>query len=97
MDRVTLKAMAGSVAVLAVLLAAPACSTRYRLTAPSSADMEKYAEERYAQGLLYLEASRFELAQQQFAIVEKTAVSQELRQLGHEGYNKAAGVIEAKR
>jgi len=97
MNRVRLKTIVGRVALLVIVLAVQGCSNRCRLTAPGGADMEKYAEERYAQALLYMEASRFELAQQQFAIVEKTAVSSELRELAHEGYTKAAGVIEAKR
>lgn len=97
MKRVLLKTIVGSVLLLVPLLAAQGCSPQYRLTTPGSAGMEKYAEERYAQALLYMEASRFELAQQQFAIVEKTAVSEELRQLAHEGYANAAGIIKAKR
>ncbi len=86
----------GRALLIGVLLAAvQGCSVRWPVT--SGDGMEKYAEERYSQALLYMEASRFELAKQQFAIVEKTAVSPELRQLAHEGYNKAAGVIAAKR
>ena len=94
---IVLKTIVGSVVLLVLVLAVQGCSSTYRLTAPGSADMEKYAEERYAQALVYMEASRYELAQQQFAIAEKTAVSLELHDLAHEGYNKAVNVIKAKR
>lgn len=97
MNRVIVKTMVGCVMVLAAGVAGQGCSNRYRLAAAGGSGMDAYAKERYGQAMLYMEASRYELAQQQFAIVEKTAVSQELRQLAHEGYNKAAGVIEAKR
>jgi hypothetical protein len=97
MSTVTMKTIAGCVALLFTLGAVQGCTGRYSLTAPSDASMENYAEDRYAQALLYMEASRFELAQQQFAIVEKTAVSEELRQLAHDGHSKATAVIEAKR
>ena len=98
MNRGIMKIIAGCAIALALALAAPGCSNRYQLAAAGSgSSMEKYAEERYGQALLYMEASRYELAQQQFAIVEKSAVSLELRQLAHEGYSKAAGIIEAKR
>ena len=80
-----------------LLLTVLSCSARHRQSLFPGRGMERYAEERYAQALFYMEASRFELAKQQFAIAEKTAVSPELRQLAHEGYGKAAGVIAAKR
>jgi hypothetical protein len=80
-----------------LLLTVSGCSARHRPMIAGGRAMEGYAEERYAQAVFYMEASRFELAKQQFAIAEKTAVSPELRQLAHEGYDKAAGVIAAKR
>ena len=95
MNRGIIKIIAGC--ALALAMATPGCSNRYQLAAAGGSGMEKYAEERYGQALLYMEASRYELAQQQFAIAEKTAVSEELHQLAHDGYNKAAGVIAAKR
>jgi len=97
MNRVTWKTIVSSGVLLVVVLAGQGCSNRHRLTSPDRTDMEKYAEERYSQALLYMEASRFELARQQFAIVEKSAVSVELRDLAHEGYSKATAVIETKR
>jgi len=97
MNKTIAKAFINSALALLWLLAAYGCSNRYHLAPSGSDGMEKYAEECYAQGLLYMESNRFELAQQQFAIVEKTAVSEELRQLGHDSYNRAAGVIKAKR
>ncbi len=97
MNRSIVKVMVRGGIGFVLCLAVFGCSPYCRNISPCSTNMEKYAEARYAQGLLYMEASRFELAQQQFAIVEKTSVSQELHQLAHAGYNKAAGVIEAKR
>lgn len=97
MNRRIVKTTVNSAAMLLFLLATQGCSNQYRLTNSDDSGMEKYAEERYAQALLYMEASRYELAQQQFAIVKKTAISEELHQLGHDGYNRAAGVIKAKR
>lgn len=87
----------GRTLLLGLLLAMQGCSKLYLPTTANGRGMERYAKERYAQALVYMEASRFELARQQFAIAEKTAVSPELHQLAHEGYNKAAGVIAAKR
>ena len=88
----------GRALVLGVLMALQGCSTP---SLPSLGggreEMEHYAEERYAQALLCMKASRFELARQQFAIAEKTSGSAELRRLAHEGYNKAAAIIAVKR
>ncbi len=97
MNRVLLKHIVGHALLLTLCLAIQGCGGRYRLSMPIGTGMESLAEEQYAQALLYMEASRYELAQQQFAIAEKTAVSPELRQLAHDGYTKAAGAIEAKR
>lgn len=73
------------------------CGPRHRLQATMDKEMEYYAKERYASALRYMEASRFELARQQFAIVEQTSVSPRLQALAREGYAKAAAIIEAKR
>ena len=97
MNRALIKKIAGCAVLLSLCLAVQGCGNRYRLTMPISTGMEGYAEDRYSQPLRYMQASRYELAQQQFAIAERTAVSPDLRQLAHDGYNKAAGVIEAKR
>ncbi|MDD5758374.1 MAG: hypothetical protein PHI06_04760 [Desulfobulbaceae bacterium] len=97
MNTTIMKTLGNSALALLLLLAAYGCSNRYPLTNSGGDGMENYAKACYAQGLLYMENNRFELAQQQFAIVEKTAVSEELRQLGHDGHNKAAGAIRAKR
>lgn len=97
MDRILLKSIAGRAVLFFLCLVMQGCANRYRLTMPISTGMEGYAEGRYAQALRYMAASRYELAQQQFAIAERTAVSPDLRQLAHDGHSKAAGVIEAKR
>lgn len=89
----------GSVVFVILCGCLQGCTYHSRPSVPQGAGMgmEQYAEERYAQALIYMEDSRYELARQQFAIVEKTAVSEKLRQLAQEGYDKAGGVIEAKR
>ena len=74
-----------------------ACGPRHRSMSTLGKEMDYYAKERYEQALRYMEASRYELAQQQFAVVEQTAVSPRLQQLAREGGAKAEAVIEAKR
>lgn len=59
--------------------------------------MESYADARYRKAIRYMKESRFELAQEQFAIVAATANSSELRELGLEGYSKANKAIAVKR
>lgn len=73
------------------------CSMRPYSMSTAGKGMEKYAEERYAHALRFMEAGRFELARQQFAVVEQTAISPELKSLAQEGRDKAAAIIEAKR
>lgn len=85
-----------AVLMLCVLLTA-SCSTRYHSMATEGRGMEKYAEERYAHALGFMEAGRFELARQEFAIAEKTAINAGLKRLAQEGHDKAAAIIEAKR
>lgn len=63
----------------------------------SERGMERYAEERYAQALNYMEAGRFELARAQFAIAEKSAINVDLKRLAQDGQSKAGAIIEAKR
>ncbi|MBA3014785.1 MAG: hypothetical protein KKD63_11865 [Proteobacteria bacterium] len=84
-----------SVVVIMVSLAVVSCGTY--LTTNSDRGMEKYAEERYAHALKFMEAGRFELAREQFAIVNRIAVSPELKALAAKGQDKAVAVIEAKR
>lgn len=83
--------------LLLLPLAFMSCSRRYHSMATAGKGMEKYAEERYAHGMRYMEQGRFELAKQQFAIVERTAISPDLRELAHQGHDKATAIIEAKR
>lgn len=99
MNKAFLYTITGFVLLSALCLGAAGCTYRSRPAVQQGLGlgMEQYAKERYAQALIYMEESRYELAQQQFAIVEKTAVSARLRQLAQEGYSKAGGVIEAKR
>ena len=59
--------------------------------------LEVYAEARYRKAIHYMEESRFELAQEQFAIVAATANSAELKKLGLDGYAKADTAIAVKR
>lgn len=59
--------------------------------------MGAYAEARYRKAMMYMEDSRFELAQEQFAIVAVTAASPSLRQLGIDGYSKADRAIALRR
>ncbi len=59
--------------------------------------MDIYAEARYRKAVHYMEESRFELAQEQFAIVAAIANSPELKQLGLDGYSKADTAIAVKR
>lgn len=59
--------------------------------------MEYDARDRYTQALRYMEADRFELAQEEFAIVKRTADSPKLYELACEGYDKASAVIESRR
>jgi len=82
--------------VLSVLLAA-GCSARYHSMATEGKGMEKFAEERYAHALRFMEEGRFELAREQFAIVERTAITPELKGMAQAGQDKAAAIIEAKR
>lgn len=90
--------MASMASVLLVVTGLAGCATWHTITHPLlDTGMERSAEKSYAQGLRYLEAGRFELAQEQFAIVEQTATSPELQQLAHEGQAKAAAIIAGKR
>nr|MBF0223093.1 hypothetical protein [Desulfobulbaceae bacterium] len=59
--------------------------------------MDAYAEARYRKAMHYMEESRYELAQQQFAIVAATANSAQLKKLGLDGYAKADTAIAVKR
>lgn len=59
--------------------------------------MQQYAEARYLKALRYLDESRFELAQEQFAIAAATAVSPELQNLAREGYARVDRAIAVKR
>ena len=59
--------------------------------------MDVYAEVRYRKAMDYMEASRFALAQEQFAIVAATANSPKLKQLGLDGYAKADTAIAVQR
>lgn len=59
--------------------------------------MQKYAEARYLKGLRYMRESRFELAQEQFAIAAATAVSPELQNLARTGYAKVDLALAVKR
>jgi hypothetical protein len=95
----TVKANRWAVVALLIFLGLglPGCGPRHRSMSTLEQEMEYYAKERYDQALRYMEVSRYELARQQFAIVEQTAVSARLQQLAREGYAKAEAVIEAKR
>ena len=73
------------------------CGPRYQSVETLEQGMEYYAKERYAYALRCMEASRFELAREQFELVQKTAVTPELQQLARDGYAKVAAVIEARR
>ena len=59
--------------------------------------MEEYAEARYEKAMRYMESGRFELAQEQFAIVASTTVSEELRRQALYGYEKIAKVMAVRR
>ena len=59
--------------------------------------MDAFAEQRYKKAIRYMEESRFELAQEQFAVVAATADSPELKELGLAGYSKAGTAIVLKR
>ena len=59
--------------------------------------MDDYADARYRKAIIYMKESRFELAQEQFAIVAATANSPELKKLGLAGYSKAYTAIAIKR
>lgn len=83
--------------VLLVVLGGQGCGPRYRTVNSLGRDMNAYAKERYAQALHYMERSRYELAAEQFAIAERTAVSPKLQELAREGHAKAEAVIKAKR
>ena len=67
------------------------------LKANNSRLMEKFAEVRYEKAVRYMEESRLELAQEQFAIVAATAVTPELRARAMNGYAKADRAISVKR
>lgn len=59
--------------------------------------MDTFAEARYRKAMHYMEESRYELAQEQFAIVAATANSSQLKKLGLDGYAKADTAIAVKR
>lgn len=97
MSMVRKKLWGGLPLLIFVGLALLACGPRHRSLTSLDKGMEYYAKERYDQALRYMEESRFELAREQFAIVEQTSVSPELQELAREGYAKAGAVIKAKR
>lgn len=59
--------------------------------------MERYAIARYEKALDYMEQNRFELAQEQFAVVAATSVSPDLRKQAMEAYARADKAIAIKR
>ncbi len=59
--------------------------------------MDDYADARYRKAISYMKESRFELTQEQFAILAATAKSPELKKLGLDGYSKAYNAIAIKR
>lgn len=97
MNTVKLNRWVGVALLILLGFGLPGCGPRYRSMSTLEKEMEYYAKERYDQALHYMEVSRYELARQQFAIVEQTAVSPRLQQLARDGYAKAEAVIEAKR
>jgi hypothetical protein len=97
MSMVRKKLWGGLLLLIFVGLGLLACGPRHRSITTLDKGLEYYAKERYDQALRYMDASRFELAREQFAIVEQTSVSPELQELARAGYAKAGAVIEAKR
>ncbi len=86
-------------AILLLALLFTGCDTlrtSYRELSPSG-KMENYAETRYNKAINYMKVSRFELAQEQFALVAATTNSPELRQRALEAYTKADRSIALKR
>jgi len=83
--------------LIVFLLGLAGCASHHPSMSTINKGMEYSARERYAQALRYMEANRFELAQEQFAIVKNTADSPELYELACEGYKKTTAAIEARR
>jgi hypothetical protein len=82
---------------IVLLLGLGGCAAHHPSMSTINKGMEYSARERYAQALRYMEANRFELAQEQFAIVKNTADSPELYNLACDGYEKTTAAIEARR
>lgn len=98
MTKSVTKNRVGVVLLLIVFLSgSTGCAAWHHSLMSISKGMEYDARDRYNQALRYMEADRFELAQEEFAIVKRTADSPKLYELACEGYDKASAVIEARR
>lgn len=93
------KALGAALMVTTLLLLGAGCESIKNSMPWEQVDkkMDVYAEARYRKAIHYMEESRFELAQEQFAIVAATANSPKLKQLGLDGYAKADTAIAVKR